>query len=55
MYITWFGPPNASAAAMEARDEEDEPLLAVLAREGTLCMDPAELERFCNELVEWRC
>lgn len=55
MYITWFGPPNARAAAMEASDEEEDPELVVLVRDGTLCMEPAELVRFFNELDECRC
>ncbi len=46
MYMTWFGPPNASAAAMEASDEDDEPELVVLVREGTLCIDPMDAHDF---------
>lgn len=59
MYITWFGPPSANAAAMEVRDEEDdnpdEHMELVDVREGTLCIDPAEPVRFCNELDDNRC
>jgi len=53
MYMTWFGAPSAIAAAMDVKEEEEEEFVDVVeAREGTLCMEPADDDRFWSELED---